>query len=458
LLHSQQLLLLEQLLWRGSPGRRRSRWAGPLRALLRGALAAAARSVVAEVADAELQYTQEGDVGPWCVGQQARTADALRVGVRLARLSPPGAAAAGTPAPTGGVAGASGRAGGQAATCFALEGVSASLLTRALRPAGGPGGAVAPASKAAREWRRQQPQQEQWDSAGCDVGDAQPGRDGWDCELVVLRQWFAHVTLTVSGNPPAHQQQQEEGSGAAAQPPGREERGGLAREQRRAAPALRLVVSTLGGGAAGQQQQRHQPRGHAAADGADADGGCHLSAAVSLKSLVLEASPEAAAVFLRLMNRWAFECNALAAGGRRPCAHWLAAVAGKRPALLKSGASAVGHADRAGTIRIVCRPRQRRWMAYSRFAPLWTARPSVPVRAAPALWWRHAGAAVVAECRRRLPVRRAELALLRRREYLLLYRAVHAAQPAEFIADPRGLQRGSTVHIPGELSLHHGQG
>lgn len=87
-------------------------------------------------------------------------------------------------------------------------------------------------------------------------------------------------------------------------------------------------------------------------------------------------------------------------------------------------------------------------MAYDRFAPLWRCRPQQPVRAAPALWWQHAGAAVLAECRRRLPVRRAEGALRRRREYLALYRALHVRNAREFVAESRAAWRAYAA-VPG---------
>lgn len=311
-----QLQLLEHLLWRGSPGRRQRRWAAPLRALLRGAIAAALRSVRAEVADASLQYTQRGDVGPWCVGRPAHTADALRIGVRLARLMPgaaPGAhdaerndarapaeAAAAAEATAAGASGGAGVApGGGASATFSIEGVSCSLLTRALHQAGAkPGAAVqasGPAGQQQQPRHRRQRKQEAG-AAGGDGGAAAGGGEGggqgrgddeWDSEMVVLRQWFAHATLRVSRWAPAAPSPAASGD---ARP------GGAAG----APPAVQLVVVSLGG-MAGLQQRLRAP---AAAGGRAAAGaGCHVSAAVALKSLVLEVSPKAAAVFLRLVNR-----------------------------------------------------------------------------------------------------------------------------------------------------------
>jgi len=38
-------------------------------------------------------------------------------------------------------------------------------------------------------------------------------------------------------------------------------------------------------------------------------------------------------------------------------------------------------------------------------------RPHVPVSRSPALWWQHAGQAIIADCRRRYPIRKMEHAI-----------------------------------------------
>ena len=439
-----QLALLDQLLWRGAAGGlSRRRWAGALRAVVRGGLNLALRLVRVEAADLAVQYAQEGDVGPWCVGQPALAADALRVYVRSARFEPAASrrrggsggangdagpeaagAAAGGSRPgsplrvigartdAGGVGGGSGEAGlrevaaaPQASSTLLVEGVSASLLTKrwadAVRAAGGAGGGapdgVPPAGRSA---------------APAQVPRApRIGWDEWDAEHVVLRQWFAHVDISVSRRDAAdaasgNQQQQGGGAGrgappaAAAAPTVRPQsppmkrrspvRGQHEQQQQQSAqadqqrqpppPAFSLVVHALGSAAAPRARASNSSSttssgaGRGSSSAAAASSGAPLvSVSVSLKSCMLEASPEAAAVFLRLVNRLS---------------------------------------------------------AYARFARLWRARPQQPVARAPALWWQHAGRAVLAECRARLPVRSASLALERRREYLRLYRAVHAPAAA----------------------------
>jgi hypothetical protein len=401
------------------------------------------------MADSFLQYAQEGDVGPWCVGQPAMAADALRVGVRLARLAPSGggdgafdASGSASPIPAvrsptrgfdndspgdGGGAGAaggssSGGAGGAPSASFILEGVSASLLTKRLAPPAAAGAqpraageGLQPVEEGADQQQPQQPPAER------SAGVAQVQWDEWDTEFVVLRQWFAHAVLSVkppadaAARPQQQQQQQQQGppasgtgdGGAAPPNPSAKQAHGIRsptrhhQQQQPAAaadplpppPALQLVVYAQGSAAAPRSHHADRGRGDSSTttattsssssssnNAAQQPDDCSLSVALSLKSFMLEASPEASAVFLRLVNRW---------------------------------------------------------MAYDRFAPLWKTRPQLPVRAAPALWWQHAGRAVLAECRRRLPVRQAALALARRREYLAVYRAVHAAVPREFIARPR---------------------
>jgi hypothetical protein len=425
-----QLALLEQLLWRGAPGARRRRWARPLRAVARGVLAFALRSVHAEVSNLQLQYTQAGDVGPWCVGQPALAADALRVGVRFARLAPgggaapEGASAAGLSDAGGGSgAAAAGPAAGPAlaaaaSTRFLVEGVSASLLSKTQQP-NGHGGGVGGAQSAAAEPPPGGSGPGRPESAaaagGAGTGGECPiGWDEWDAEFVVLRQWFAQVTLSVVDEaPPPGGAPQQPGQQHPPQPPqepgakqpkGTEARGaraaGAARPQQAGPqpPALQLVAHALGASAGGAARRRGGGGGAAAAAAADGPPCVAVAAEVAFKSLMLEASPEAAAVCLRLVNRY---------------------------------------------------------MAYDRFAPLWAARPQVAVAASPGLWWQHAGAAVLAECRRRLPVRRAALALARRREYLALYRALHAGSAAEFVGTPRAARQaycatpGAPPPLPG---------
>lgn len=94
-------------------------------------------------------------------------------------------------------------------------------------------------------------------------------------------------------------------------------------------------------------------------------------------------------------------------------------------------------------------PHSCRSLAYLRFAPLWAKRPTVPVSAAPSLWWQHAGRAVLAECRARLPQRRAAAALALRREYLATYRALHSASGAAFRTEGGAAARRALCTMPG---------
>jgi hypothetical protein len=63
---------------------------------------------------------------------------------------------------------------------------------------------------------------------------------------------------------------------------------------------------------------------------------------------------------------------------------------------------------------------------YQLLSQTWSVRPTVPVSAAPAAWWKHACAAVLAECRQRRPPGSMRQALSRRRQYIALYTAVHS--------------------------------
>lgn len=64
---------------------------------------------------------------------------------------------------------------------------------------------------------------------------------------------------------------------------------------------------------------------------------------------------------------------------------------------------------------------------YQLLSRTWSVRPNVPVSAAPAAWWKHACAAVLAECRQRRPPGSMRQALARRRQYIALYLAVHSS-------------------------------
>lgn len=300
-----------------------------------------------------MQYMQEGDVGPWCVGQPALAADALRVGVRLARLEPVAAAGAAerragqpragagapgraSPLPSAeavrGGCGGGGAHGEAAAARFLLEGVSASLLTRGLRQqqAGDASGLAAVGSSDGTGGGAGAAPMCGGFGGPAAAGDRRPGVDSsvgrraiwdeWDSEYTVLRQWFAQATLFVTseeqpavtaergspGDAGQQQKRQQQQASPGKLPPAARRGGAAARLAPQ--PALKLVMFDLGGVAA--------PKGHlgtaAAAGGAAATrgnngdgepGGCLLSVEVGLKSLVLDSSPEAAAVFLRLVNR-----------------------------------------------------------------------------------------------------------------------------------------------------------
>lgn len=62
---------------------------------------------------------------------------------------------------------------------------------------------------------------------------------------------------------------------------------------------------------------------------------------------------------------------------------------------------------------------------YQLLSRTWSVRPAAPVSAAPAAWWKHACAAVLAECRQWRPPGSMRQALQRRRQYIALYKAVH---------------------------------
>ncbi|KAF5841312.1 hypothetical protein DUNSADRAFT_13584 [Dunaliella salina] len=69
-----------------------------------------------------------------------------------------------------------------------------------------------------------------------------------------------------------------------------------------------------------------------------------------------------------------------------------------------------------------------RHLTYSKYCAFWVRRPHVPVSRSPALWWQHAGEAIIADCRRRYPIRKFDHALQLRRQYIATYRALHSTQ------------------------------
>jgi hypothetical protein len=72
-------------------------------------------------------------------------------------------------------------------------------------------------------------------------------------------------------------------------------------------------------------------------------------------------------------------------------------------------------------------------------------RPPTRVTDDPSRWWQYAGAAVLVECRKRLPTRNAARALELRRQYISLYRAMHSGK-RDFLHDRRAYRTMPSEH------------